>query len=140
MSYLSVARTAMIAKGAGVAGIRGAYVRLPEVIKMAPAIVLGQMSWTTTPGNRERTTYNFELDLYVERIADDDRTIATTDDLIDLIQAAYALGITLAQSGTTQAVIRGGSSNSWVTVGASEYLRTRFVYSLESTRTANYTG
>ena len=140
MSYLSVARTAIIAKGAGVVGIRGAYVRLPEVIKMAPAIVLGQMSWATTPGNRERSIYTFELDLYVERVADDDRTIATTDDLIDLIQAAYALTITLGQSGTTQATILGGSSNSWVTVGASEYLRTRFTYALESTRTATYTA
>ncbi len=108
---------------------------------MAPAIVLGQMTWTTTPGDRERSIYNFELDLYVERIADDDRTIATTDDLIDLIQAAYALGITLGQGGTTQqAVIRGGSSNSWETKGASEYLVTRFIYSLESSRQRGYTA
>ena len=60
--------------------------------------------------------------------------------VLTLLQAAYALGITLAQSGTTQAVIRGGSSNSWESRGGAEYLRTRFVYSLESTRTANYTG
>ena len=140
MSYLSVARAAMIAKGAGIAGIRATYVRLPETIGAAPALVLGQMTWTTVPGNRERSIYTFELDLFVERVADDDRAIATTDDLIDLIQAAYALTITLGQSGTTQATILGGSSNSWVTVGASEYLRTRFVYVLESTRTAAYTA
>ena len=140
MSYLSTARTAIIAKGAGVAGIRGAYVRLPEVIKMAPAIVLGQMSWATTPGDRESTIYSFELELWVERVADDDRTIATTDDLIDLIQSAYAVGITLAQIGTTQGVIRGGSSNSWETSGTAEYLVTRFLYTLQSTRQRGYTA
>jgi len=140
MSYLSDARTSIIAKGAAITGIRGAHARLPETIPAAPALVLGQMVWETTPGDRERTSYAFELILYVERTSTDDRAIATTDDLIDLVQSAYASGITLASANTTQCVIRGGASNEWVTVGDAEYLATTFRLELSSSRQRGYTA
>ena len=141
MSYLADARASIIAKGAGVAGIRKAYSRLPETIPMAPAIVLGQITWTTTPGDRERTDYLFELTLYVERLRSDDQTIAKADDLIALIQAAYSQGITLgAQPGTTQCVIRGGSANSWPTIGKAEYLAVKFALHLEASMARGYTA
>ena len=141
MSYLSVARTAIIAKAAGVNGIRGAFPRVPETIPATPAVVLGQMTWTTIPGDRERTTYTFDLLLYVERTSTDDRVISTTDDLVDLIQAAYASGITLGQGGqTTQCVIRGGSSNEWVSIGEALYLVTKFQLELSSSRQRGYTA
>jgi hypothetical protein len=141
MSYLSAARAAIIAKGAAIAGMRKAYPRLPETIAASPAIVLGQMTWQTIPGDRERTAYTFDLDLYVERSADDDRTIAAADDLIDLVQAAYAAGITLGQGGqTSQCVIRGGASNLWVEIGAAEYLLTRFQLELSASRQRGYTA
>ena len=140
MSYLSSARAAIIAKAAGIAGIGSTYARLPETIGSAPAIVLGPVTWTTQPGDRERTSYQFELWLYVERLASDDQTIATADDFIDLVQAAYAAGITLGLSGTTQCVIRGGAANEWVTVGEAEYLRVTFRLELASTRQRGYTA
>jgi hypothetical protein len=140
MSYLSEARTAIIAKGAAVTGIRSALPRLPETIPAAPALVLGQVTWTTIPGDRERSAYAFELILYVERTSTDDRAIAATDDLIDLIQAAYAQGITLGSSDTTQCVIRGGASNEWVSIGDAEYLATTFRLDLSSSRQRGYTA
>jgi hypothetical protein len=140
MSYLSDARTSIVAKGAAIPGIRGAFPRLPETIPAAPALVLGPVTWVTTPGDRERTTYSFELVLYVERTSSDDRTIATADDLIDLIQAAYALGITLGAATTTQCVIRGGASNEWVSIGEALYLATMFRLELASSRQRGYTA
>ncbi len=140
MSYLSQARTAIIAKAAGVAGVRSTYPRLPDVLGPTPAVVLGQASWTTIPGNRERRTYTFALDLYVKRDATDDRTIATADDLMDLIEQAYILGITLGQIGTTQCVIRGGTSNNWRTIDNVEYLVISWALHLESSLTRGYTA
>ncbi len=140
MSYLSTARAAIIAKAATVSGVRGTYARLPETIPMAPAVVLGQMTWTTIPGNRERTDYTFELSLFVERLRSDDQTIAKADDLIELIQIAYASGITLAQIGTTQCTIRGGAANIWPTIGKAEYLQVKFLLHLESSLTRGYTA
>ncbi len=93
------------------------------------------MTWETTPGDRERTTYVFDLVLFVERTSDDDRVIADTDDLIDLVQAAYVSGITLGQTAqTTQCVIRGGASNEWGKVGGAEYLLTTFRLELAASR------
>lgn len=140
MSYLATARSAIIAKAAGIAGIGSTYARLPETIGTSPAIVLGPVTWTTTPGDRERSVYTWELWLYVERLATDDQTIATADDFIDLVQAAYASGITLGQSGTTQCVIRGGRADEWVTVGNADYLRVTFTLELLSTRQRGYTA
>lgn len=142
MSFLSTARAAIIAKGAGVAGIRAALPRLPETIPASPAIVLGQMTWSKIPGDRERTTLLFDLELYVERLATDDRTIATADDLIELVEQAYTQGITLGLSpgGTTQCVIRSGSANTWPTIGSTEYLLVRWQLELSATRQRGYTA
>jgi len=135
------ARAAIIAKGAAITGIRAALPRLPETIPASPALVLGQMTWETTPGDRERTTYVFDLVLFVERTSDDDRVIADTDDLIDLVQAAYVSGITIGQTAqTTQCVIRGGASNEWGKVGGAEYLLTTFRLELAASRQRGYTA
>ena len=141
MSYLSTARTAITAKAAGVAGVTYAYARMPETIAGSPAIVLGPVTWTTIPGDRERTTYIFELILYQERLGDDDPTIAAVDDLIDLVQAAFVSGITLGQTGqTTQCVIVGGAANEWASIGETLYLTATFQIELSSTRQRGYTA
>ncbi len=141
MSYLSDARSAIIAKAATVAGVTYTYARMPETLSGSPAIVLGPVTWTTIPGDRERTTYAFELTLYQERLGDDDPTIAAVDDLIDLVQAAYVLGITLGQGGqTSQCVIRGGSANEWVTIGETIYLTAKFQLELSASRQRGYTA
>ena len=141
MSYLADARTAIIAKAAGIAGIAYAYPRVPETLSGSPAIILGPVTWTTIPGNRERTTYAFDLTLYQERLGDDAPTIAAVDDFIDLVQAAYVSGITLGQTGqTTQCVIRGGAANEWVTIGDTIYLTCTFQLELSATRQRGYTA
>lgn len=141
MSYLSDARAAIIAKAAGIVGVTYTYSRMPDTLSGSPAIVLGQMTWTTIPGDRERTTYSFELTLYQERLGDDAPTIAAVDDLIDLIQAAYVSGVTLGQTGlTTQCVIRGGAANEWITIGETIYLTATFAVELSATRPRGYTA
>ena len=142
MSYLSTARTAIIAKGAAVTGIVAALPRLPESLPGSPVLVLGNPRWQTKAGDREQTTYIFDLDLYVERLFTDDQTIATADDLIDLIQAAYAQGVTLgSQPGTTQCLITGGSTD-WFEQGhgGPSYFRVRFALMLYATRQRGYTA
>lgn len=141
MSYLSDARTAIIAKAAGIAGVTYTYARMPETLAGSPAFVLMGVTWTTIPGDRERTTYSFTLRLWHERLGDDDPTIAAVDDLIDLTQAAYATGITLGQTAqTTQCVIRGGAANQWMTIGETIYLTADFEIELSSTRQRGYTA
>lgn len=121
MSYLSDVRAAVAAKATPI--VRAVYPRLPETIAVSPALVLGQMTWTTTPGNRELTVWSFPLELYVARAASDDRTIAAADELIEALRSAYAQGITLASTGSTaQAVIRGGRADEWPTIGTGEFL------------------
>ena len=141
MSYLGDARAAIILKAAGIAGVTYTYARQPETLSGSPAIVLGEVTWTTIPGDRERTTYSFGLTAFIERMGDDDPTIAAMDDLIDLVQAAYAAGITLGQTAlTTQCVIRGGSANEWVAIGETLYLTARFEIELSSTRQRGYSA
>lgn len=140
MSYLSVARDAIAVTGAAISGIRNFYKRLPDTIIGPSALVLGQSTWTTTPGDRERTTYNFELTLYQAFDKSDDATIAAADDMIDLVQAAYVKGITLGQAETTQCVIRGGSANEWVTIDGAIWLTVVFRLELSSTRQRGYTA
>ena len=128
MSDLGAIRTAILATASGVAGISRAYPRLPEAIAGTPAIVLGQMTWTSVPGQvADIDTYTFDLWLYVERLATDDQTISTADDFIGLILAAFSQGITLGNAGSTRsALIRGGRANEWVKIGGSEYMRVGF--------------
>ncbi len=141
MSTLSAIRSAVATKAAGVAGVRATYSRLPETITATPAIVLGAVRWETTPGEREVTVYAFDLDLYVERLRSDDAAMATADDLIEAVQAAFAAGITLSAAGVVQqALITGGSANEWITVGATEYLRVQFAYSVRVKITRGYTA
>lgn len=141
MSYLSDARAAIIAKAATIAGVTYTYSRMPETLAGSPAFVLMGVTWRTIPGDRERTTYAFTLRLWHERLGDDDPTIAAVDDLIDLVQAAYATGITLGQPAqTTQSVIRGGAANAWMTIGDTIYLTADFEIELSSTRQRGYSA
>lgn len=142
MSYLSVARSAIIAKGAAISGIRYTYPRMPDTIAAAPALVLGQYTASVLPGDRERTTFDFELTLYVQLLGgDNDQAIAAADDLIDAIQDAYAQGITLGQTGqTTQCVVTGFTANTWVTISESIYLTVVFALVLSATRQRGYTA
>lgn len=141
MSYLSDARAAIIAKAATITGVTYAYARMPETLAGSPAFVLMGVTWQTIPGDRERTTYTFTLRLWQERLGDDDPTIAAVDDLIELTQAAYALGITLGQTAlTTQCVIGGGSANAWMTIGETIYLTADFEIELSATRQRGYTA
>lgn len=141
MSYLSDARAAIIAKAAGITGVQYTYPRIPDTIAGSPAFVLGEVTWVTIPGDRERSTYSFELTLYQERLGDDDPTIAAVDDLIELAQQAYSQGITLGQTGqTTQCVVRGGSANTWVSIGETLYLTAILRIELAASRQRGYTA
>jgi hypothetical protein len=141
VSFLSTARAAIIAKAAGITGMLYTYSRMPDTIGGTPAMVLGQMTAVILPGNREVTTYNWELFLYQERLGDDDRTVAAVDDMIELVQTAYAQGITLGQGGETrQCVLRSFTANDWFAIGETEYLRPRFILELTATRTRPYTA
>lgn len=141
MSYLSVARAAIAAKGAAIPGIKYAYPRMPDTIAGSPALVLGQFTWTTIPGDRERTTYTFELGLYVEWNSEDDQAIAEMDDMLDLVQEHYAKGITLGQTGeTTECDILGGVANESAQIGDTIYLNATIRLVLKASRQRGYTA
>lgn len=127
MSFLSDLRAAVADQASGVAGVRVFHQYLPPSITAQPALVLGQMAWTTRPGNPEHTVWSFPLELYVGRASSDERTIAVSDGLIDAIRVAYTQGITLANvAGVQQALLRGGRSNEWVEIGGLPFLLTTF--------------
>lgn len=142
MSYLGDARTAIIAKAAGITGVTYAYARMPETLAGSPAFVLMGVTWTTIPkvNGYDSTTYTFTLRLWHERLGDDDPTISAVDDLIDLVQTAYADGITLGGGLTRQCLIRGGAANVWMTIGETIYLTADFEIELISPRARGYTA
>lgn len=139
MSYLAEVRALVIEKAAPL--VRSTYPRLPETITAAPALVVGQMTWTQTPGNREVTVYRFPIELYVARAASDDRTIAAADELVDALRAAFVDGVTLSASqSTVQAVIRSGRATEWPTIGGTEFLRVTMDLEVTQRLTRNYTA
>jgi hypothetical protein len=149
VGYITDARTAIIAKAAGVAGSRGASARLPDNIPTTPWYVLAPHTATLTPGQRERTIFRFPLQLYIERQATDDQTIQAGDDLIDLTVDAFSQGITLGTvTGTTEMRMTGWDADQWITLGDTPgnggsgvpYLLIEFHLELHVTRTRNYTA
>jgi hypothetical protein len=149
VGYISDSRTAIIAKAAGVSGIRGASVRMPDSIPASPWFVLAPHTATLTPGQRERTVFTIPLRLYIERQATDDQTIQTGDDLIDLTVQAFSQGITLATvTGTTELRLDGWDADNWITLGDAPgspgsgvpYLLVEFHLRLNVTRSRNYTA
>lgn len=145
MSYLGDARAAIIAKGtalvdtANARAIQYVYPRLPESIN-GPALVLGQFTWTQIPGDRERTTYEFEMTLFIPKLGDDDATIDLADELIDVVADAFSKGITLNAGITTECVIRGGTANTWAKIGETIYLLVVFRLELKASRVRGYTA
>lgn len=140
MSYLADARAAIIAQTQTVTAIRSRFVRLPESITAAPAVVIGQYTWTQTPGNREMTVWNFPLDLYVARSSTDDRTIAAADAIVDELRDALSKGITLSVPDTVQSVVRSGRATDWPNIGGTEFLHVVLELELTQRTTRDYTA
>lgn len=142
MSFLSDVRAAIAAQASGVKGVRVFHQYLPQSITAQPALVLGQVTWTTTAGaGREHTVWSIPLELYVARASTDERTIATSDELIDELRVAYTQGVTLSSvSGVQQSMVLGGRSNDWVDIGGMTFLLTTFDIELTEHAAREYTA
>lgn len=142
MGYTNDVCDAVALKAGGIAGMAGTSARAPETIPSSPWMVVGSHSAVYTPGNpRESIVYQFPLRLYVERLGDDADTLTTTNDLIELVIAAFAVNVTLAGGqNTTSCFIRSWDTNKWDTIGSAMYQATDFRLELSVSRPRTFTA
>lgn len=80
----------------GIAGIRYAYAREQETIPGTPAVVVGMAtSASVIPGNRQVTNFALPVRLYVERLADQPRDVATAYGYVSTFVTTYAVNQSL---------------------------------------------
>ncbi len=83
------------ARVATITTVRGASATPSDAVPASPWAVVGNHHGTLEAGSFERVTYIFPLRIYVERTADDARTGAIVNGLVDELVAAFRSGITL---------------------------------------------
>jgi hypothetical protein len=100
---------AVVAKAAGIAGMRGTSPTAPDTIPASPWTIVGAHQAVM---DGITTHITFPLRVYVERVTDDARTQAVVNDLVDAMVAAYWDGITIGGT-VAQARIVAWNTDLW---------------------------
>jgi hypothetical protein len=101
--------TAIAAKAAAIATMRGTSATVPDTIPATPWAVVGPHSATYDAGPMDKIRYTFPIRCYVQRTSSAERVQVAANDLVDAFVAAYRNGLTY---GGTVAV---GRIQSWDT-------------------------
>ena len=134
--------TAIAATVAGASGMRGCASADIDTIPGTPYGALGMPKVTVSAGTWEEFTYTWPLRLFVARVADGPRTVATTYDLIDAIIVAFRSGIQggLAASGVMETLIESGDADRFYDVGGEMYQALDMTLTTKVGRGTTYTA
>lgn len=135
---IATIRSALAARLA-TASTKAVYARPPEVPATSPAVVIGEITWTAIPGEREITTYAASVEVWVERRSTDDAAISAAETVVDEIRAALAGAVTLGST-VRHAFVTAGTGNRWLVVGASEWLVTSLTVEVSVGVTRSYSA
>jgi hypothetical protein len=112
--------TAVVAKAATITGMRGTSAKMPDSIGATPWTVVGPHSGELSPGSWEKYVYSFPLYCYLERTADDARTQAILNDLLDAFIIAYRSGISLGGT-VAQTLVRSWNTDRYTEISTSKF-------------------
>jgi hypothetical protein len=130
--------TAVAAKAAGIAGMRGTSALLPDTIPSSPWLIVGSHAAAYDAGPMDHIHYTFPLRCYVERAPDSARTQATVNDLVDAFVTAYRNGLTLGGT-VTEARITAWNTDLYAEVGSALYQVVEFTLLVVVTDTTGHT-
>jgi hypothetical protein len=120
------------------ASVKQVYARPPEVPAQSPSVVVGEITWTVVPGEREVSHYTTTVEVWVSRLATDDAAIALAETVVEEIRAALAGAVTLGGS-VAHAFVTGGTGNRWFELGGALWLVTSLVVEATVRQTRGYT-
>lgn len=130
--------TAIAAKAATIATLRGQSAVIPDTIPASPWLIVGSHSATYEAGNMDRVRYTFPLRCYVERTADAGRTQTTVNGLVDAFVTAYRNGLTYGGT-IAEGKITGWNTDLYAEVGDGFYQVIEFTFAVLVTDTSGHT-
>ena len=86
--------TAIAAKAAGIATMRGTSATVPDTIPATPWAVVGPHSATFEAGPMAKVRYTFPIRCYVQRSSSAQRVQVAANDLVDAFVVAFRDGLT----------------------------------------------
>lgn len=112
--------TAIAAKAAAIAGMRGTSAVTPETIPATPWTVVGPHSAAYEAGPMDKVRYTFPLRCYVQRTSSAERVQVTANDLVDAFVTAFRNGLTYGGT-VAEGRITSWDTDLYATVGEAEY-------------------